>query len=83
MEAVMKRLGEMSQLLLALNDHAVASNRRFDRLDDTLSDIDRRLDRVDTTLNSLVREARRNSDRLQTVELRIAELAVRLAAVEE
>ena len=69
MEAIIKRLGEMSQLLLALNDNVVGNNRRLERIEDRISD--------------LVGETRRCSDRLQTVELRIAELAVRLAAVEE
>ena len=82
MEAIMKRLGEMNQLLMVLSDNATAVNRRFDRLDDTLADVNRRIDRMDVTLHDTVREIRRNSDRLNSVELRLGELGVRISALE-
>ena len=68
MEQIMKRLGEMSQLLLALNDNVIANNRRFDRLDERLSEMSQKLDRIE--------------NKIATLELRVGELGVRLAALE-
>ena len=68
MEQIMKRLGEMSQLLLALNDNAAGVNRRLDRMEESLGD--------------LTAEVRRNSQRLSSVELRLGELGVRISALE-
>ena len=67
-DAIMKRLGEMSQLLLALNDNAAGVNRRLDRMEESLGD--------------LTAEVRRNSQRLSSVELRLGELGVRISALE-
>jgi len=68
MDAILKRLGEMNQLLLALNDNALGVNRRLDRIEESLSD--------------LAAEVRRNSQRLSSVELRLGELGVRISALE-
>jgi len=67
-DAIMKRLGEMSQLLLALNDNVIANNRRFDRIDERLDEMIRKLERIE--------------NRLGTLELRVIEFGVRITALE-
>lgn len=68
MDAIMKRLGEMNQLLLALNDNVAANNRHFDRIDETLRETNRRLERID--------------NKLGTLELQVMGLGVRISALE-
>ena len=67
-DAIMKRLGEMSQLLLALNDNVIANNRRFDRIDERLDEMNRTLERI--------------AGRLGTLELRVMEVGVRVSGLE-
>ncbi len=54
----------MRQLLLPLNNNVTATNRR--------------LERISLQLSNLTGEVRRVDHRLQALELRVAELAVRL-----
>jgi len=52
-KTILKRLGEMTRLLLALTDNAAAVNRRLDRIEDRLGQIEQQLDRVEIRLDRL------------------------------
>ena len=69
LEFIGQRLHDMQALLLSLNDNATATNRRLERIEDRL------VDRFG--------ESRRVSNQLQAIELRLAELAVRLGGQDE